>query len=73
VFCISLRELFISFLKSSLIILGCDVKSESCFSHVLVYLGLAVVGELGSDEPNRLGFSCLYSCACLSPSGYLWC
>jgi hypothetical protein len=28
----------------------CDFKSESCFSGVLRYPGLAVVGELGSDD-----------------------
>jgi hypothetical protein len=27
-----------------------DFKSESCFSGVLGYLGLAVVGVLGSDD-----------------------
>ena len=39
-----------SFLKSSIIIMRCDFKSESCFSGVLGYPGLAVVGELGSDD-----------------------
>jgi hypothetical protein len=34
--CISLRELFMSFLKSSIII-RCDFKSESYFSVVLGY------------------------------------
>ena len=48
--CISLRELFMSFLKSSIIIMRYDFKSESCFSGVLGYPGLAVVGELGSDD-----------------------
>jgi hypothetical protein len=33
--CVSLRELFILFLKSSIIIRRCDFKSESCFSGVL--------------------------------------
>jgi hypothetical protein len=47
--CISLRELFISYLKSSIIIMRCDFKSESCFSVVLGYPGLAVVGELDSE------------------------
>jgi hypothetical protein len=28
----------------------CDFKSESCFSGVLGYPGLAVVEELGSDD-----------------------
>jgi hypothetical protein len=39
-----------SFLKSYIIIMRCDFKSESCFSSVLGYSGLAVVGELGSDD-----------------------
>jgi hypothetical protein len=39
-----------SSLKSSIIIVRCDFKSESCFSGVLEYLGLAVVGEQGSDH-----------------------
>ena len=42
-------ELFISSLKSSINIMRCDFKSKSCFSGVLQYPGLAVVGELGSD------------------------
>jgi hypothetical protein len=48
--CISLRELFMSFLKSSISIMRCDFKSKPCFSGVLGYPGLAVVGELGSDD-----------------------
>jgi hypothetical protein len=28
----------------------CDFKSESCFSGVLGYSGLALVRELGSDD-----------------------
>jgi len=31
---ISLRELFMTFLKSSIIIMKCDFKSKSCFSGV---------------------------------------
>jgi hypothetical protein len=27
-----------------------DFRSESCFSGVMVYLGLAMFGELGSDD-----------------------
>jgi hypothetical protein len=30
-----LRDLFMSFLKSSVIIIGCEFKLESCFSCVL--------------------------------------
>ena len=38
-----------SFLKSYISIMKYDFKSSSCFSGVLGYPGLAVVGELGSD------------------------
>jgi hypothetical protein len=48
--CISIRELFMPFLKSSIIIMRSDFRSESCFSSVMVYPGLAVVGKLGSDD-----------------------
>ena len=47
---ISLRELFMSFLNSSVIIMRSDFRSESCFSNVMLYPGLAMVGELGSDD-----------------------
>jgi hypothetical protein len=46
----SLRELFVLFLKSSISIMRCDFKTKTCFSGVLGYPGLAVVGELGSDD-----------------------
>ena len=39
-----------SFLKSSIFIMRCDFISHSCFSGVLEYPGLAVVGELGYDD-----------------------
>ena len=39
-----------SFLKSSIIIMIYDFKSESCFSGVLGYPGFTVVGELLSDD-----------------------
>jgi hypothetical protein len=39
-----------SFLKSSVIILRYDFKSESCFSGVLGYPGLAMVEELSSID-----------------------
>ena len=39
-----------SFLKSSIIIMRCNFESETCFSDALEYPGLAVVGELGSDD-----------------------
>ena len=38
------------FLKSSTSIMRYDFDSESCFSGVLGYLGLAEVGVLGSDD-----------------------
>ena len=47
---VSLRELLMSFLKLSIFIKRCDFKSELFFSGVLGYLGLAVVGVLGSDD-----------------------
>ena len=48
--CISLRKLFISSLKASIIFMRWDFRSESsCLSGVLDYPGLAVVAELGSD------------------------
>jgi len=39
-----------SCLKSSNIIMSCEFKPKSCFSCVLGYPGLALVGELGSDD-----------------------
>ena len=53
---ISLSELLMPFLKSYTRIVRYDFKSESCFSGMLEYLGLAVVGVLGSDDANGLGF-----------------
>ena len=41
---------FISFLKSSIIIIRSDFISMSCFSGVMVNPGLATVGEFGSDD-----------------------
>jgi hypothetical protein len=49
-FCIFLRELFMSFLSYSIITMRCDFKSESFYSCVLGYPGLAVVGELHSGD-----------------------
>jgi hypothetical protein len=48
--CISLNELFMSFFKSSIIVMRNDFRSKSYFSVVMVYPGLAVVGELSSDD-----------------------
>jgi hypothetical protein len=39
-----------SYLKSTTSIMRYEFKSESCFSGVLVYPGLDVVGILGSDD-----------------------
>jgi hypothetical protein len=40
----------IYFLKSSIIIMRNDFRSMSCFSGVMVYPGLAMAGEFGSDD-----------------------
>ena len=47
--CISLRELFMSSLKSSISNMRWDFKSSSRLSDVMEYAGCAFVGELGSD------------------------
>ena len=39
-----------SFLKSSIIVTRSDFRYESCFSSVMVYPRLVMVGELGSDD-----------------------
>ena len=46
-----------SLLKSIIIIMRCDFKLESCFPGVMGYPGLAMVGNLGSDD----GYFCLCS------------
>jgi hypothetical protein len=58
--CISLRELFMSFLKSYIIVMRNYSRSESCFSHVIVYLELTMVGELGSDDAEPPCFFVAY-------------
>ena len=45
-----------SFLKSSIIIMRCHFKSVSCFSGVLGYPGLAVVGEMDADDAKQTWF-----------------
>ena len=45
-----------SFLMSSIIIMRCDLKSESCFSGVLGFPVFAVVGELGSGDAKEPWF-----------------
>jgi hypothetical protein len=47
--CISLRELFIFFLKFPIIIMRSDFRSESYFCSVMMCPGLVMLGELGSD------------------------
>jgi hypothetical protein len=39
-----------SFLMSSIILMRCDFKTESCFSTLLGYPGLNVLRELGYDD-----------------------
>jgi hypothetical protein len=41
-----------SSLLSSITFMKWDFRAESCFSSVLGYPGLALVGELGSDDPK---------------------
>jgi hypothetical protein len=43
-------------LKSSIITMRCDFKSDSCFSGVFKHSGLTVVGELGSDDYKKSWF-----------------
>ena len=39
-----------SFLNTSIIIMTSDFRPESCISDVMLYPGLAMVGDLGSDD-----------------------
>ena len=48
--CLPLKELFMPVLKASIIIMRSYFRSESCFSGMMVYLGLAMVEELGSGD-----------------------
>lgn len=53
-----------------------DFRFISCFSGVVVYPGLAMMGELGSDDAilgYYIGFCCFCSSDCLPPSDYLKC
>ena len=52
-FPVFLRELLMSFLKSSIIIMRSDFRSKSCFSSGMVYPGFAMVGELCFDVDAR--------------------
>jgi hypothetical protein len=60
-----------SSLRSSIILMIWNFRSESCFLGVLGDPGLAVVGELYSNRTKYLGFCCLCFFACLPSSGYL--
>jgi hypothetical protein len=71
--CISLKELLISFLLPSIIIMRSDFRSISCFSGVMAYPGLAMWESLALMMPSNLGFCCFCSYACLLPSDYLKC
>jgi hypothetical protein len=54
--CISLRELFMSFLMSCIIFMSYESRSESCFIRVLGYPGHTVVKELCSDVAKLYWF-----------------
>jgi hypothetical protein len=49
-FCISLSDLLMPFLKSSTCIMRYDLNYKSCFSDELGYSGLTLVVILGSDD-----------------------
>ena len=55
-----------SFLKSSIIIMRRDFRSESCFSGVMVCPGLAMLGKMGSDDAKYPWFLLLMF-LCLPP------
>lgn len=71
--CVSLREFFISSLKASIIFMSWDFKSLSCFSGMLGYVGIAVVGELGSGIIKLHWVLLLMILSLPLASGYLWC
>lgn len=70
--CTSLGDLFI-YLKPSIIFKWWIVRSEFCFSGVLEYPGLAMVGELVCDGAKLHWLLLLMFLCLLFPSGYLWC
>jgi hypothetical protein len=51
-------------LKSSFTIMRCDFESESSFSGMLCYLSLLCWENWVLMMPGRVGFCCLFSCAC---------
>ena len=59
-----------SFLMSSTITMRSDFRSESYFSSVIVYPGLAMMVELGSDDAMFLWFLLLMF-LCLPPAIWL--
>ena len=70
--CTSLRGLFISLLKASIISMRWAFRSESCFSGVL---GLLLQENWALKVSNYIGFCFLCSCAChrhLNISGVNW-
>ena len=62
---ISLWELFMSILKSSISIMSSDFKSKSCFCSVLS------IQDWVQMMPYRLGFCWSCSCVCILPYCYL--
>ena len=50
-----------------------DFRSASGFSGMLVYAGLAVLGELCFGDAHVYWLLLLWSYACLLPFGYSWC
>ena len=71
--CISLRKLLMSYFKTSIILMRWHFKSESCFTVSLDIQGLWWWEDCILLVPIYFVFCCLCSCACFSPSGYLWC
>jgi hypothetical protein len=63
--CISLRGLFMSSLRTSIIVKSWNFRSESCFSGMLVYPELAMVGELGSDAIKCHWYLFIFLCLLL--------
>lgn len=78
IFYISLRKLFTCSLKGSIIFMKCNFRYEYFFLGVLWYSGLAVVGELRSDDVTLhwlllLIFLCLLFAISMSGVNYLGC
>jgi hypothetical protein len=62
---------FISFLKSSIIIIRSDFRSMPCFSGVIEYPGLLWWESFVQMMPCNLDFCCFCSYSCPLPSDYL--